>query len=68
MRAAAPTARPKITRKRTRTPTFGAKAAPMAPTEKVTAAMRMRLRLPRGCLADHVASQTISEAMSTIAR
>lgn len=46
MTAAAPTARPNTTRNSTNTPTLGARAAPMAPTAKVIAAMIVRLRLP----------------------
>ena len=46
VRAAAPTARPITNRKKISTPALGDSAAPMAPTVKVTAAMRMRLRLP----------------------
>lgn len=47
MSAAAPTASPSTTLNNMSTATLGDSAAPMAPMQKVTAAMRIRLRLPR---------------------
>ena len=46
VRAAVPTARPRMNLQTTSTAMFGANAAPPAPTEKATAATTMRLRLP----------------------